>query len=138
MEFDKSDVRKLVYYCWKRNLTTLEMVEEINSVLGDESISQRSCQRYVKKFKEGNFNADDEIRSGRPSLDLSDQIQTILDNDKHATTRSIAYELNQDKTTVWRKLHAMANLYIPNLKFFIFVNRDQIVIQSVTIIYKYN
>jgi len=114
MEFDKCDLRKLVYYCWKRNLTTFEMVKEINSVLGNESVNQRSCQRYIKRFKEGNFNTDDEIRSGRPSLELNDQIQLIIDNDNHATTRSIAYELNQDKTTVWRKLIGMGKRFVDN------------------------
>lgn len=114
MEFDRSDKRKLIYYCWKRNLSTSAMTHEINSILGEDSVTQRMCQRYVAKFKEGNFEANDKERSGRPSLDLYDEIQSILDHDKHATTRSIAFELDQSNTTVWRKLFEMEKRYLSN------------------------
>ena len=65
-------------------------------------MSLRTCQRTVKRFIKGNFSAHDEIRSGRPSVDVKDKIKLALESDNHAT--SIALEIEEDKTTVWRNL----------------------------------
>jgi transposase len=83
-----------------RGLSTTNIHKEINDTLGAGTISERTCAGWVAKFKHGNFNAEDESRSGRPSNDMDEEIQAILDDNPRATTREIALELGVVKETV--------------------------------------
>ena len=56
MEFERRDVRKLIYFFWKRELSAANIVKEINSTLGIETTNERTCRRWVAQFKEGNFD----------------------------------------------------------------------------------
>ena len=70
MEFERTDVRKLIYFFWKRGLSPNDISKEINSTLGSQTTNERTCRRWVSQFKEGDFSASDKDRSGRPPIDL--------------------------------------------------------------------
>lgn len=113
MEFNKTDVRKLIYYCWKREMNGVEICNEINEVLGDETVSVRTCQVWISKFKNGDFNVKDQDRSGRPSLDgVDERIEECLIENKHATSREIASYLDCHQTTVVRHLKALGKKFL--------------------------
>ena len=63
-------------------------------MLGVGAITARTCKRWIKRLKDGNFDVEDAEREGRPSLDIDDTISTCLQNDKYATTRSIVDEMS--------------------------------------------
>ena len=65
MNFDRTDIRKLIYYCWRRDLTTAAIEKEINKTLGVGTVSVRTCADWVAKFKAGDNNVSDKERSGR-------------------------------------------------------------------------
>ena len=72
MDFDNHDLRQLIYFLWKEGRTPPDIMKKINSALGDETISARTCQRWVAKFQAGDFDVSDSQRGGRPSLDVDD------------------------------------------------------------------
>src|SRR5436853_4256812 len=114
MEFSRNDIHKLIFYCWKRGLSTSEMTAEINETLGNSAVTQRTCQRWISNFNNDNFVFDDKKRSGRPSLNIDEEIVQCLDVDKRATSRLIAAEINQSQKTVWRHLVNMGKRYLEN------------------------
>jgi histone-lysine N-methyltransferase SETMAR len=119
MDFLKSDIRKLIYYCWKRNLKTPDIAKEINATLGNDSVNVRTCQRWVARFVAGDFDTNDDQRCGRESYDLDDEIQEILTEDPYATTRTIAFMLEVSHESVWKHLKALgkkclANKWLPH------------------------
>ena len=79
MEFSRNDIHKLLYYCWKRGLTPLEITAEVNSTLGNGTVSLRTCQRSISKFRSNNFDFDKREHAGRPSLDINEEIQQCLE-----------------------------------------------------------
>lgn len=119
MNLDRQDIRKLIYYCWKRGLSNPEIENEINETLRKDIVSKRTCERWVSKFIGGDFGIQDMPHTGRPSFDIDEAIQNALDNDKFATTRSIGIEINISHETVWRHLLDMgkknlANRWLPH------------------------
>jgi histone-lysine N-methyltransferase SETMAR len=114
MELDRSQLRTIVYYCWKRNMNPPAICKEVNDVLGDHSISLRTCQNFVHNFLSGDFDVTDAPRSGRPSLDINDEIQKLLDEDPHHTCRSIAAELAISPQTALSHLREMGKRYMAN------------------------
>jgi [histone H3]-lysine36 N-dimethyltransferase SETMAR len=114
MNFSQSDVRKCIYYCWKRGLAPAAIAAEMNSTLGPDTVSERTCRRWVAQYTDGNFVVDDKERSGRPSLDINDAIQQQLDVVKYATTRTIAEELGVSHITIGNHLREMGKKYLCN------------------------
>jgi transposase len=112
MDFNREDVRKLIYYCWKRGLSTRDIEKEINNTLGEGTVSIRTCYEWVAKFKAEDFDVKDNARSGRPSCDIDDQIQAILDENHHATVREIAFELQVGRETVRIHLLKIGKRYL--------------------------
>jgi histone-lysine N-methyltransferase SETMAR len=90
------------------------MTAEINSTLGNNTVSVRTCQRHVSKYQSNNFSSKDEEHPGRPSLDIDEEIMHCLDEDKRATCRSIALAIDQSHETVWRHLKKMDKKYLEN------------------------
>ena len=80
-----TELRVIAYYCWKRGLKPPAICKEINSTLGDGTICVGTCQNYVNKFLNGDFQKNDAPRTGRPSADINEQISSLLADDKHHT-----------------------------------------------------
>ena len=78
MEFSKEDKRKLVCYFYMKGLSPPEIAEEICSVLGNDAISARTCQRWSANFRNENFNTEQAKGAGRPSKDLNEEIKESL------------------------------------------------------------
>ena len=91
-----------------------QIADRFNGVLGDGSISSRTCQTWVAKFNAGDFNANDQERSGRPSVDIDDQIINCLREDKYATTSSMSSILECGKEAVREHLLKMGKKYLCN------------------------
>jgi histone-lysine N-methyltransferase SETMAR len=115
MNFDREDLRKLIYFCWKRGLQTSDIHKEINGTLGNGVVSLRTCANWVAKFREGVNDVKDEERSGRPSLNLDQEIDELLKENRHATTRVIAEQLHVSHTAVRKNLLKMGKRFLKNV-----------------------
>ena len=63
MNLTRNELRKLIYFCWKEDMNPPAIVNKINQLIGEDTISARTCQRWVNNFNAGNFDAD---HPGRP------------------------------------------------------------------------
>ena len=59
------------------------------------------------KFHAGDFSLDDAPQSGRPVEVDSNQIETIIENNQHYTTREIADVLKISKPSIENHLHQL-------------------------------
>lgn len=78
MEVKRSEIRLVIYYCWMGRLSGDEITREINNALGENTVSERTCQRWVNQFNQGEFNVHNKENSGRSSLDIIDAITDYL------------------------------------------------------------
>ncbi|XP_065658602.1 histone-lysine N-methyltransferase SETMAR-like [Hydra vulgaris] len=115
MNFDREDIRKLIYYGWKRGLDTSDINKKINETLGNGVVSLRTCANWVLKFREGVYDVKDDERIGRPSLELDQKVDVILQENRHATTRFIAEHLHVSHTAVRKNLLQMGKRYLRNI-----------------------
>ena len=59
--------RQVLLYEYKRGNNATCALKNICSGYGKHSLSKRTCRKWFKRFREGNFNLCDESRPGRPS-----------------------------------------------------------------------
>ena len=88
----------------KGKISALAVTKKICDVYENDTITEKTCQRWLKRFKEGNFDLEDQQRTGRKRrLSLQDLNSRILKNPK-TNTRELASSLECSPMTVSRGL----------------------------------
>ena len=111
MELSRDQIRTLIYYEWKKGLNPPSITKEMNSILGSNTVSERTCRNWVNKFNEGVFSTKDEDRSGRPMCDIDEQILSTLNENPRTTATLMADTLGVDKSTVTLHLKNLGYKY---------------------------
>ncbi|XP_053994654.1 histone-lysine N-methyltransferase SETMAR-like isoform X2 [Hylaeus volcanicus] len=68
MDSERVQIRAFILYEFKLGSKAANLARRICSVCGEGAVSERTAQKWFKRFKEGNESVDDEPRSGRPSV----------------------------------------------------------------------
>ena len=82
---------------------------------GEGAVTDQTCQKWFGKFHAGDFSLDDAPQSVRPVEVDSDQIETLIENNQHYTTREIADILKISKSSAENHLHQLG--YVISLMF---------------------
>ena len=105
--FPKIHCRHLLLFFFhqsKGKISVFAAMKKICDVYGNDTITEKTCQRWLKKFKEGNFDLEDQQRTGRKRrLSLQDFDSRISKNPK-TNTRELTSSLECSLMTVSRGL----------------------------------
>lgn len=115
MEENKLFFRCLLLFYFRKGKKAAYAHRKIADVYGEEAISERVCQKWFSRFRDGDTTLKDEDRSGRPSVADDEQILALISSNTQYTTSEISDELNISKSSVVRHLHQLG-----------YVNRDSI------------
>ncbi len=86
---------------------------ERTGIMGRDAISLKTCQNWVRRFSEGEFDISDSPKTGRPSDNhLDEAIEQELVESKHATSRELSQNLGVSAMTICRHLKAMGKKYL--------------------------
>ena len=66
IEFNARDIRALIAFSYKKNMSAKDTTDEINSVLGLNTVSLATVYRWFQNFRFGRTSLDDDPKSGRP------------------------------------------------------------------------
>ncbi|EZA53651.1 Histone-lysine N-methyltransferase SETMAR, partial [Ooceraea biroi] len=64
-------------------------------VYASDAVAERTVQKWFARFKRGDFNVEDQERSGRPSAVDDDQIAALIESNPRYTTRDIATDATE-------------------------------------------
>ena len=88
----------------KGKISAFAATKKICDVYENDTITEKTCQRLLKRFKEGNFDFEDQQRTGRKRrLSLQDLDSRISKNPK-TNIRELASSLKCSPMTVSRGL----------------------------------
>jgi len=83
--------------------------EELTDALGYDAPSYATVKRWVKRFREGRDDVDDDPRSGRPVFMLTDEnierVRQVIEDDRHSTYDDIMAETSLCYDTIERIIH---------------------------------
>jgi transposase len=96
--------RYAIKFCAKLNKSLADTHQMIQEAYGDSALSHSQVYRWLKLFKNGREEVEDDPRSGRPSTSKSDKnvscVRDLLNTDRRMSVRMIADTLSIPKTTV--------------------------------------
>ncbi|CAK9806173.1 Mariner Mos1 transposase [Anthophora plagiata] len=102
MSENKEHFRHIMLFYFRKGKNALQTREKICAVYGTDAVDDSTCRKWFRKFKQGNFNLKDALHVGRPVTTNIDQMKTLIDNNRHATTYDIAQTLNVTAMTISR------------------------------------
>lgn len=107
MQNENIHYRHILLYYFQKGKNASQVHKKLCEVYGVKAIKERQCQNWYLKFRRGDLSLKDDHRPGR-SLDVSEeQIEEIIEMDRHVTTRQIAEKLNVSHTCIEKRLRKM-------------------------------
>jgi hypothetical protein len=77
---------------------------ELSRVLKGHAVSVDVCKYWRRKFRAGDFSMDDRVRPGRPPIELSGAIMSLLSDEPFLSARVLAVRLSSTHQTIKRVL----------------------------------
>jgi hypothetical protein len=77
---------------------------ELSRVLKGHAVSVDVCKYRCRMFKAGDFSVDDRVRPGKPPIELSGAIMSLLSDEPFLSARVLAVRLSSTRQTIKRVL----------------------------------
>ncbi|CAI9724390.1 Hypothetical predicted protein [Octopus vulgaris] len=90
MNDEKSEIRAILCYLWKKGLSAKVAAEEINDVEGPGTVDEHMAQKWFRRFKECNISLKDKPRSGRPSVVEDETLLEVVEQPNTSTRTLLA------------------------------------------------
>ena len=96
--------RHIMLFYYKKGKNASETSKKICSINGGHSVAESTVRKWFSWFRSKNIGLEDRHRCSKPSIVDDDPIKSIIENDPHETTRSIAEKLQLSHMSVGRHL----------------------------------
>ncbi|KAF2903427.1 hypothetical protein ILUMI_02753 [Ignelater luminosus] len=108
-EFPRRDFRAVMCYNFKRGLCAKDCFAEMKDVFGDSSPSQATIKRNYANFCRGDFDLNDDSRSGRVATAVTEEnmrgVKELVTDNSHITYVKIEETLGIHAASVHSILH---------------------------------
>ena len=74
MDFNKSDLRKIMLYEYTNNTNPKDVVNKVNKATNKQTLKSVTVKRWFKKFESDDYELDDKPRKG----ELFSSIKSVL------------------------------------------------------------
>lgn len=95
---------RVIMYDFRRETGISNTVKNICDVFEKSAVSIPTCERWFAKIKRGDFNLEDQLRSGRSSNVDDDIVRNLVDTNTRISTQIVAKKLKIDRSTAFRHL----------------------------------
>jgi histone-lysine N-methyltransferase SETMAR len=102
---NKFEIRVLLRRYWKKGLSARAAAAKICKVEGEGTIGKTAAIKWFKRSEDGDFDLEDNPRSGRPSVLDEEDLRAALEDEPSSSTRDMADELGVAQRTVVNYLH---------------------------------
>jgi len=98
------EIRYVMLFYYKKGKNAAQTCRKICEVYGADAVSERRTQEWFVRFRSGNFDVKDRLRSDRPVTEKIDEILQLTEQDRHVSCQEIANTLRINHVTVWNHL----------------------------------
>lgn len=102
----KSFLRKLLLHFFIMRETAYDCHSKLFDVYGDQVPAEKTCKEWFKRFRSGNFDLNDENRSGRAKKFEDAELEAILKDKTKKSQKEIADMLGVTQQTISHRLKA--------------------------------
>jgi hypothetical protein len=101
---DQTEQRYMMKFLFMDGRKYKVIYTELSRVLKGHAVSVDVCKYWCRKFKAGDFSMNDRVRPGRPPVELSGAIMSLLSDEPFLSARVLAVRLSSMHHTIKRVL----------------------------------
>jgi [histone H3]-lysine36 N-dimethyltransferase SETMAR len=107
MELSRKDLRLLLLHEFRLGRKATEAVCNIHTTMGEDVICYNTAKHWFARFKEGNYDLEDEPHPGKATqLDL-DILKELIENEPRTSTRQLAERFECSHAAIEYQLHKL-------------------------------
>lgn len=103
----KQHLRKVLLHYFLQDKKGADAFQILVEIYGDNALAKTTAKDWYLRFKNGDFDVRDKKRSGAPQKVTGRELEVILAQDATQTLEDIARQLDVDRSTVGKRLHAL-------------------------------
>jgi histone-lysine N-methyltransferase SETMAR len=100
-------IRHVLLFLFDQKKNAADALRTIQQVYPKEAPSERQCQRWFQRFREGNRVLEDEQRSGQPKKFEDEALFTLLEENSEQTQMELAEQLGVGQQGVSKRLRKL-------------------------------
>ena len=100
LKLSRTNIRCLIFYEFKKNQSEKACLTNINTVFGEGTVAKTCVNKYYQRFAAGNFDLEDEERSGRPVEVDNEVLQQMIFDTPSIIVEDLAEALDVSEQTV--------------------------------------
>jgi len=100
-------LREVLIFCFNWKESAAEAHRMLVEVYGDTAPTDKSCRKWFRRFKDGNFSVEDKPRSGQPKKFEDKELEALLEEDQSQTQKKLAESLEVIQQAVSVRLRTM-------------------------------
>lgn len=104
---NKHHLREVLIYFFNLKKSAAEAHRLLLEAYGEAALSERSCQEWFQKFKNGEFDVKDKERSGRPKVYEDMELEVLLKEDSSQTQKELALTLQVTQQAISHRLKSL-------------------------------
>jgi hypothetical protein len=101
---DRTEQRNMMKFLFMNGRKYKAIHTELGRVLKKHAVPVDVCKYWWRKFKVSDFSMDDRVRQGRPPIELSGAIRSLLREEPFLSARILAVRLSSTHQTIKRVL----------------------------------
>jgi len=110
MAITKGHIRFSPHFAFHLKKNAAEVIAMIYAAHGENTVSHTTCKKWYQKFRQGDFNLEDQPRTGRLQKIETDELQALLDINSVQTEKKLAEQLVVTQQAISVRLHTMGKV----------------------------
>ena len=97
---EKVFLQEVLLHYFNMKKTADESHRILMEVYGEHALAERTCQKWLARFKSGDFGLEDEERPGQPKKFIDEELEALLDEDCCQTQEDLAESLGVTQAAI--------------------------------------
>ncbi|GFT02891.1 mariner Mos1 transposase [Trichonephila clavipes] len=100
-------LREVLIFCFNMKKSAAESHRMLSNTYGEATISERTCREWFQRFKNGDFDVEDQHGGGREKVFEDAELYALLDQDSCQTSHELAGSLGVTQQAISKRLKVM-------------------------------
>ncbi|GFY29007.1 mariner Mos1 transposase [Trichonephila clavipes] len=100
-------LREVLIFCFNMKKSAAEAHRMLSNTYGEAAISERTCREWFQRFKNGDFDVEEQHGGGREKVFEDAELEALLDQNSCQTQQELAGSLGVTQQAISKRLKVM-------------------------------
>lgn len=100
-------LREVLLFCFHSKKNAAEAHRMLTDTYGEAALSQRTCQEWFQRFKNGDFDVEDKHGGGKEKVLEDAELHALLEENSCQTQQKLAELLGVSQPAISKRLKAL-------------------------------